>query len=242
MYYYPEKNRFSWDAVVLSDYSKREDITDKSEMALYVENIGLGENLCSMSVEEAKNYAISYISKLGYTEYVVDDVRGLGWEVYSPDYERWTDGYVITLARKVNGTTVDYAYNISEEYDPDMGECIQLQFNDVGVIHCEISHPREMKEVITESTLLLSYEQVKNTIKTILLNKAKEYQKNIEAGGVLPFSEMELIYYAAKDKEQGIIVVVPAWRLTFKETSTVTYCNYPLIINAIDGSEVSQMQ
>ena len=40
-------------------------------------------------------------------------------------------------------------------------------------------------------------------MKTILSNKTKNYQKNIETGNVLSFSEMELIYYAVKDKEQG---------------------------------------
>lgn len=256
MYFNTEDNRISWDVMGLSEYCNKDDVQDKSAISLSV-GAGDGENLCSMSEEEAKNYAISYISKLGYTDYVVDAVNNLVWEDFSTSgYDLWTDGYVITLARDLHGKTVDYAgYFDQDNFSDSVGEYILLEFNDVGVIHCTISHPREIKEVVTEKTEMLSYTQVKNTMKSILSNKAKDYQKNIDqpvdfllnlqegdkAEDILTFSEMELIYYAAKDAEQGIIVL-PAWRLSSKEDWSATgsvFCGHPLVINAIDGSEIN---
>ena len=250
MYFYPDINSVSWGGSNVIDYSPKADLTSDSEIGLFVEETDYG-NLCKMSEEDAKNYALSFAAKLGYEEYVASDVKYLTWQNYSSEeWEQWTDGYVVTLAREVDGVPVDYMkYGWSDGQE----EYIQLQFNDVGIIQGEIYHPRKLKEGTMESTILLTYEQIKDVMKSVLVEKAEDYSVEMEkaTADFLSFSDMELIYYSMKDEEQGI-VVVPAWRLSTVESETATghnFVTHPLVINAIDGSwidvrdaAVSQLQ
>ena len=245
MYFRPDENTVSWS--VSGDFSQKANLSD-SEIGLYIGETDYG-NLCKMSEEEAKNYAISFAAKIGYEEYVASDIKFLTWQNYSSkNWEQWTDGYVVTLAREVDGVPVDYT-NIGSGngyWQHGAGEYIQLQFNDAGMIQGSIYKPRKLKAVDTKDTQLLSYEKVKDIMKSLLVEKAKDYGKEIDVETVdfLIFSNMELIYYTMKDEKQGI-VVVPVWRLSAVESEEATghkIAMHPLVINAIDGSWVNVWQ
>ncbi len=246
MYFRPDENIVSWS--VSGDFSQKADLTSDSEISLLIGEIDYG-NLCKMSEEEAKNYAISFAAKIGYEEYVASDIKYLTWQNYSSEnWEQWTDGYVVTLAREVDGVPVDYT-NIGSSngyWQQGVGEYIQLQFNDAGVMNGYIYKPRKLKAVDTKDTQLLPYEKVKDIMKSLLVEKAKDYGKEIDVETVdfLIFSNMELIYYTMKDEEQGI-VVVPVWRLSSVESEEATghkIAMHPLVINAIDGSWIDVWQ
>lgn len=240
MYFHSDENSVSWNVGNTLDFSQKPELTTDAEIGLFIGEMDYG-NLCKMSEEEAKNYAVSFAAKLGYEEYVASDIKYLTWQDYkSENWEQWTDGYVVTLAREIDGVPVDYTNLGSRQYwRYGVGEYIQLQFNDAGMIHGEIYHPRKLKEVTTKNTLLLPYKQIKDVMKSILTEKAEDYGKEIEeTESSISFSDMELVYYSLTDEEQGVLVI-PAWRLSSLESEEATgYKNamHPLVINAIDGS------
>lgn len=240
--FYFHEDSVSWNMVAFNEFSKKKD-NAYDNIEIYADDTDYG-NLCNISEEEAGNEAMSYISKLGYTEYVVDKVKPLMWENYSliSEDSRWTDGYVVYLARNVNGIAVDYTDygknnmtmdGMQEQRIYNGGEYIEVYLNDTGVLRCSINHPREVVEELSANTLLLSYEQIKNVMKTILLDKAKNYDYDAD-GDTLVFSHMELIYYAMSDEEDQI-TLLPAWRLSSIEDNVAWH---PLLLNAIDGNEI----
>ncbi len=207
------------------------------------------DNHCEISLEEAQKMAEDFIQGLGYTGFSCCRIDALSWcdmEEESPvPYE---DGYQFTFYREIDGIAINQDKSIfgclkHGAYDKDynMVEVFDVSVTDVGVIEASAYYLHEEKEILTENTKLLSYQQVKDVFKSVLSEDPAYFQfiATTETLNVL-----ELTYYLMEEEDTA--VVIPVWRLSKQDThfdidaqeNVAEIAMFAVMINAIDGSVI----
>lgn len=204
-------------------------------------------NLCSMTKEEAIESAKNHLAQLGYADYDVCKTQYLNWmetDEYGNQTDIWTDGYFFTLARRVNGVTLDienYEIGLSNPYsakDRYGIEWMFLKVNDQGLLFLnDINAYKNHK--LEKNEKLLSYKEAKEKIIALAKKEDADYHTYL-INSSFKFEEMKLIYFRSCAKDGGFRLI-PVWRLSSKYggllgNGSITAC---IMINAIDGTEIN---
>lgn len=200
----------------------------------------LGNNLCSMSSEEAAKQAETICEELGITHMKTVWVSDLLWDwgQAEPEY----NGYEIVLTRDINGVLVDNAaYWIDDEdavaagQHPYDAERIVIDINDSGI--CYMCYRGILTEGVTgKAVKLLSYEQVQDVFREQIKAPALEYYI-----GYSSFSCLELNYVRVVNEDNdNVYSYIPAWRLGLSDRSSnlAGDISMNIWINAMDGTVI----
>lgn len=229
-------------------------IGDKTSKEAQLKWLETGDNHCELSLEEAEAMAEDFIQSLGYTNFSCGQINALSWNDSSDniDFDKvencYIDGYDFTFYRDIDGVVMGTDKTVfgclkHGAYDKDYGmiESICVAVTDAGVIAMNAGYLHEEKEILSERTSLLSYEQVKDRFLFLLSDDPSyfEYIDSIESLNVL-----ELTYYMLEEEDASVII--PVWRLEQQKSSydidiqadIIDEVTYVLMINAIDGSVI----
>lgn len=191
----------------------------------------IGDNICSMTEEQAGQEAVKICKGLGLPAMKVSAIHDINW--FYMDGESELNGYEIILSRDINGVAVDaeeysdYDYldveSVEKPYDI---ERVIVQLNDSGII--SMTYEGILTEgKLSNSVKLLDFDQIKEII------REKVVEKNHEE-----FLWLELNYVRVlNEKDENTYSYIPAWRLGAWEESTDLKGN--LWINAMDGSVIN---
>lgn len=251
-----DKNHMYWVPVDYNGLSHFEPASGNCYYSFGEDGLEASDNHCEMSEEEAVKVAEEFLGNLGYTGLVPDSVELLSWydaEETPVDVEAsgelpYVDGYMITFYRGIADIVIDEnksMYHCLKHGNLEREECMTekyiIRLTDAGVIAGEIQSPYTEKEVLSERTKLLSYQQVKEVFLSLLSGDA-DYFKYVNT--TMTLNAMELSYYPVE--ENGSYALVPVWRLedqyttynVYTQKDEVQWVNMTIMINAIDGSVI----
>ena len=196
------------------------------------------ENICSISMEDAKTQAEAMLRLIGWTEPVQGETKVLQWNG-SEKEESCIDGYSFEFYQGADGIAFgkfDGGYKRKDENGlTEYARKATVEVNEKGIIAFSADTPVCFLQV-TEDVDLLSLETIKGIIKNELNKNLETY---LSGQDTVSFREMELNYIPVKDKEQtGYYSYVPAWRLctSMNGQNGSVSTDVPVLVNAIDGS------
>lgn len=199
-----------------------------------------GENLCTITEDEAKELAEAVMRTVGWTEFVWQETKVIVWGGDDGiETNIFTDGYCFTCQKGVDDFVFgefDTGYEMLGEKEYLYAETANIFVNDHGIISIEVENPVNFVQE-TEKVSLLSLDTIKGVIKKEL----NEHPDKYLSGDTTYFSELELNYVRINDKSrQGYYSYVPAWRLCNKVGSgdNREVSGYPVMVNAMDGSVI----
>lgn len=219
-------------------------------------------NDCELSEAEARKLAESFLEELGLEYPVFTESRPLLWCDESMDYMNCNNypanGYAFSYEYGMDelsfpGFEPDSILYENDSYSPDRsGQSKYAQATlyvmDQGVIGAYIENPIETTQV-SENVTLLPLSSVKEILKEQIREKYPEFYyesnaKTMEDRRKLLFTHLELIYYRVNDgKSDENYSYIPVWRLGENQVDRSRmedreYIKNPVLINAIDGSEI----
>lgn len=214
------------------------------EMAVTTEEIessetSNGNNLCKLTQEEAMQQSLDVCEGLGMFNMVPVATNDVKWKAGS---NTEVNGYVVKLARQIEGLTVDSSiYMDIETYVdgksvklPYSTECVEICLNDKGLISvfCKgIMNEEEMSEPVK----LLEFDQVQEVFRQEL--------KSVERGFFDGWQTLKLSYTRiASETDPDKFTYIPTWRLQINRYATegpLLMKPHYLWINAIDGSRIN---
>lgn len=219
------RNRSAWQMINRSvDFSEHTFLTDQI-------------NNCSMTKEEAGQRAVGFCEELGLPAMA---------PVIIYDLERWKEGggaeyngYVVELARGIDGTPADITlyFDDPENRDEEMVlpysmEQVEIILSDEGILkvfYKGILTKGEMGEPVK----LLSFDQVKEVLR-------KELEKeDVEAGS--KWEELWLTYMrVVDDGNTDKFCYIPVWKLGryYRGRYMQDVPQNNIFINAMDGSRI----
>lgn len=208
-----------------------------------------GENTCSLSMEEAREIADDFITRMGRNGQVCQEEADTVWTRVArsrtgvlADTEEVTYGYSFTYGTGVEGVAFNQFGNVSE-YDCywegmdwneiyDFTESTVITVTDEGVVGVEMNFPMTLQS-LSQPVELLSLETVQGIMRDEVTEHGAEYP-DFQAKPY--FFAMELVYFRVRDDgREGCYSYVPAWRLSAKADG---FFYHPVLVNAIDGSVI----
>lgn len=230
----------------LSGGSYDEMLIDEFNDTLY------GKNLCTLSVEDAKQMAQTFLERFGLNNMVLVDTKnavpsskfhlwhdeeyGLDDEIYEGASDSAVpEGYSFHFVRSYEGVPLEYTieentwFLETEGEKKEKGELYHVVVNDQGVVYLAMEAIYDVKEALAEQAAMLTFEQIDKI--------AQEKLANIP-------DEVNLIAFRYKNVEyEGQSVLMPVWIYSnsYRIDSVSGDMRYPvLILNAVDGSEIAQ--
>lgn len=210
------------------------------------------DNQCKISSEDAQKMAEDFIQNLGFTHFSLGRIDALVFQDAEEAAEEhpaeYIDGYQFIFYRDIDGITLNQQKSIFgclKHGSPDKSysqlEILMVAVTDTGVIEINGGYLHEEKEVLTENTKLLSYQQVKDVFMSVLSGDPA-YFEFIASTETL--NMLELTYYMMEEGDTSVIV--PVWRLSQQkehyemdaQENVVDEVTYAVMINAIDGSVI----
>lgn len=226
----------------------------------------ISDNQCSLSEEEAKEKAQDFVDTLDLDYPVCVYARPLIWswgynlitqrviDMQNYHDEDVVNGYVFYYDLGIEDVSfVDFGaeesylslYNKkkdTEETRYSMEARMEVYVTDDGVIQMKAYNPLEITGM-SRDVELLSLNTVLDILEEQLTERAGRFRFNISRSGEkVRMNGMDLIYFRVRDeKNPGAYSYVPAWRLASVERDELEHtveCIEPVLINAIDGSEI----
>lgn len=202
-------------------------------------------NQCSMTAEEAQEKAVKLCEELGLPSMTPVIVNDLEWideslQYTTPGYTSEYNGYVVELARSVNGVATDITY-YSDNGESGDGELTEIPYSTEQVI-VVLTDDRIVevfyKGILTDGKMgkpvkLLSLEQIKEIFR-------KELEKE-EMEGVVRWEELTLTYMRVPDENNpNTFRYIPVWRLSqiYQNESMQQWPGGYILLNAMDGSRI----
>lgn len=208
-----------------------------------------GKNQCTLSLEEARQMAETFLERYGLVNMQMVDVKDAVpstktfvafTEETDSDYEDNLNsdipiGYSFHFVRCYEGVPTEYTGNletvlVETEDENKLGdECYQVVVTSEGIACVSIGALYDVTEALTEQSTLLTFEQINNIARELLptLNYTDEVNR------------IEFCYKNVK--YDGQIVLMPVWIYSHCIESDAwsgeTRINL-LILNAVDGSEI----
>lgn len=231
------RNRSAWllQAVDEKSFLEMDVATDEIE-SFETSN---GNNLCKLTQEDAMQQSLDICEDLGMFNMVPIATNDVKWKAGS-DTE--VNGYVVKLARQIEGLAVDSSVYLDIETYLDgesvklsySTECVEICLNDKGLISvfCKgIMNEEEMSEPVK----LLEFDQVQEVFRQEL--------KSVERGFFDGWQTMKLSYTRiASETDPDKFTYIPTWRLQINRYATegpLLMKPHYLWINAIDGSRIN---
>ncbi|MGN0393895.1 MAG: hypothetical protein ACI4EF_00870 [Coprococcus sp.] len=174
-------------------------------------------NKCSLSSDEAVEYASSFLSKCGINDVINTSVTDLTWEYDNSVYDiiaMENDGYVVNFSRSVDGVVpyTGYTYMLEYMWDSDLFydtayETYKLNVDDNGIIEAEcydFLKPTGEKDSNVE---LLTWEKILECLETAVSDFYSENATNYDK---ITFNDVRLSYYRISDGENRY-KYIPVW-------------------------------
>ena len=194
------------------------------------------ENRCSMTQDEAENYAEKICNELGFTGLKLANKQLAEWNLGNGEME--TNGYYFEYTLDINGSAVASSFighrsvveggaidttKVDLPYDQTV---VSMIINDTGIIRMECKGIVKTGEVSTVK--LLSYDQIKECFRSVL--PASE-------GKAGKWEELILSYARISSSDNpDAYTYVPVWRL-------INYQSYDnIMLNAIDGTPIDMQK
>ena len=214
------------------------------------------ENLCKISVDEARMHAVDFVEQMDVGNMQI--VKEYPLKCYGTNEEHfteeWYDGYAYVFHREIDELPVDgamvydycgdmlieevlgEAYNgYSMGYEMNYGlEEILVCVNSKGVISMDYVCPIKIKNTVAKDVNLLSYDK----IKTIFSDKLMTLKVD---DAYLKFTNLDFVYFPLLQEKDDVssISLIPAWRLTDMDGNDDKNPRHYLVINAMDGSVIN---
>lgn len=247
-------------------YDNPDDIEDNiylSEIYGVYGSVESTDNLCEITVEDAKKVAVDFLNQMDVGIFEVVREQPLhGYNILNDGTrESWNNGYVFVFHRKVNEMKVDgeYIYMNNHNYLSEQAlenkkingipitewnyglEEIVLYVNNTGVIKMEYYYPLELGETVASDVNLLEYAKIKasfiNELDNLLNGGSDLYSKE----NYIKFTNLDFVYFPLINYEGNTykLSLIPAWRLSDKELQTDKIPMHYIVINAMDGSVIN---
>ena len=163
---------------------------------------------------------------------------------FAPDQEPLSKGYLIKLARNIDGITgiTDHAVGVygKEEIHynaPLYPEEIQVYVDETGKAQSFVwTHPLGIEEKVTENAALLPFEDVKQRIRDMLTFINSYNSEPTEVTSI----KMNITIVDVKDHPEQAMYV-PAWFIYYTVNYGDIQQEYTLALNAIDGGRVLEL-
>ena len=193
-------------------------------------------NQCSMTQDEAENYAEKICNELGLTGLKLGNNQLAEWNLGNGEME--TNGYYFEYALDIGGSALATssighrsvveggAIDTTKVELPYDETVVKIMINDTGIIRMECKGIVKTGEV--SPVKLLNYDQIKECFRSVLP------ASNGKAG---KWDELILSYARiASSDNPDVYTYVPAWRM-------VSYQSYDnIMLNAIDGSPIDMQK
>ena len=255
-FYTGSKNGVDYTFSFYADESRNRSawrVKGNSEEDWYMNNMNMNQsNQCSMTKEEAEQKAVKLCEELGLPSMTPVKTYDLEWHHEADVNESEDDdengdmtgndvnGYVVELARSINGVPADsYVYFEYEKYVdgettflPYSIEQVEVSLSDEGI--WEVFYRGILSKGETgESVKLLSFEQMKE-----ICRKELEKEDALSGGEC---QELTLTYMRVADESSpNTFRYIPVWRLDsyYQSDFMQELINGHMWFNAMDGSRI----
>ncbi len=173
-------------------------------------------NKCSMTSDEAVEFAGSFLSKCGINDVINTSVSDLTWEYDNSAYDiiaMENDGYVVNFARSVDGVApyTGYTYMLEYMWDSDLFydtsyETYTINVDDNGIVSAscyDLLKPTGDKDTNVE---LMSWENILESLENAV---SEFYSENKTSYDKITFNDVRLSYYRVADGDR--YKYIPVW-------------------------------